>query len=402
MRTRLPSSFSVVTTTNSDGESRRYPDNRPLRLSALYRGRPDAMETAGRGHLVQDVNWGYFRGHIHGHLDLRIYPLRDDGTCAFATVRVRPDVDRVLQLQGLLKDYGIDSIVVRPTKELFDVTVFIDGWARAEEIRLVFRALTQEARLPRAVVTPSIQRPQDGHRRGGSVELPYLAAVPKPSANGRGSVQPDSGCRIAVDLQRQCDLTLDEFLETASSKRVKPATVNTAAAALSLPSDLAATVNADGIRSVNAPNTLPDRYLAAIHRAMLELGLQRYRLAWPVVVELYFRTNRETGWSRATPASLLARLGGSRATLYRLGIGPLLHAGIVEASEQTHRGGQFSRVVYRLALVGGRGRLSQPASPDEQRTEEVDSTSDAARHRDATPRPSRGTPVWKKKRCVRA
>jgi len=65
-----------------------FEDNRPIRFARLYRGRRDMMGTEDGACLRREVTWGHYRGHLQGHLSLGIYPLLQDGRCAWGGVDI--------------------------------------------------------------------------------------------------------------------------------------------------------------------------------------------------------------------------------------------------------------------------------------------------------------------------
>ena len=171
---------------------------------------------------------GYYRGHLQGNFGLGICPLRDDGTCAWATVDVdHHDLDAVLLLQRLLDDVGLRSFLFTSKARGYHVTVFVDGWARASQLRPILRSQLVEAGLP---VTSEIYprraaRDEESVAPGGHVRLPYLAAL----AEGQPKLAPAPGRRVAIDTETLRPLQLEEFLDRAEDSRVAPDLIRTRA-----------------------------------------------------------------------------------------------------------------------------------------------------------------------------
>src|SRR2546422_11721218 len=113
-----------------------------VRLAHLYAGRHDIQGTESGGFYERRVVYGHYAGHLQGQLGLAIFPLLRDGTCAFALSDVDVhDLDRVLQLQRLLKDHGIPAIVLTSRQKGYHVTIFLTEPMPAAPIREVFRRL---------------------------------------------------------------------------------------------------------------------------------------------------------------------------------------------------------------------------------------------------------------------
>src|SRR5207245_10293324 len=126
------------------------------------------------------VTLGHYRGYLQGRCCLGIYPLRDDGTCAFATVDVdRNDLDAVLLLQRLLDDVGLRSFLFTSKTKGYHVTVFVDGWARASHLRPILHSQLVEAGLPDTteIYPRRDARGEESVAPGGYLRLPYLAAL---------------------------------------------------------------------------------------------------------------------------------------------------------------------------------------------------------------------------------
>jgi hypothetical protein len=196
-------------------------DDPVTRFANLFRGRRDLQGTEDGGCLHKPVTFGHYRGHLQGRFGLGIFPLRDDGTCAWATVDVdQNDLDAVLQLQRLLADAGLNTLLLTSKSKGYHVTVFVDGWARAEHLRSILLEQLVEAGLPktteiyprRNVVSAQSVAP------GGYLRLPYPAALATTPAKN----MPMPGRRVALDPKKLRPLAFEDFLERAEQGRVSP------------------------------------------------------------------------------------------------------------------------------------------------------------------------------------
>jgi hypothetical protein len=192
-----------------------------VRFADLYRGRTDLQGTEDGGCLHRPVTFGHFRGHLAGRFGLGIYPLRKDGTCAWAAVDVdQNDLDTVLLLQRLLGDAGLSPLLSTSRSKGYHVTVFVDGWTRAAHLRSILRSQLVEAGLPE--ITEIYPRCDAGDPEsvaaGGYLRLPYIAAL----ATGPTKVTPSPGRRVALDVKTLRPLALEDFLDRAEAGRVAP------------------------------------------------------------------------------------------------------------------------------------------------------------------------------------
>lgn len=199
-------------------------DDLVRRFANLYRGRGDVQGTEDGGCLHKRVTFGHYLGHFQGAFGLGIYPLRDDGTCAWALVDIdTDDLDRALLLRRLLHDGGVPALVLRSRARGYHVTVFVKGWARAADLRRILRAAALEAGLPPTTeIYPRSDAPPPGATApGGYVRLPYVGALSDPARPGK--VIPAPRRRRAFDPGPPCrDLALAEFLEVAEASQVEP------------------------------------------------------------------------------------------------------------------------------------------------------------------------------------
>ncbi len=357
-------------------------DQRPVRLADLYRGRRDVLWAGG--YKTQEANYGRYRGHLQGHLDLGIYPLADEGTCTWAVVQVEvDDPDRLLQLHKLLVGFGLVPVVIRVHGSVYHVVVFVVGRVRAAAIRLVLGTVAREAGFTKPVVVPRVDQPGDDPTSGGYVALPYVGACPVTAANGRRPKHiPARGHRTAVDLEQQRDLTLEEFLDHAEASRVAPETIYGVAERLrtdTAPAEAAptngkrsgasaATVGSTGQATTKArklPRTKGaasnDPHVEAIHSVVIAYGLPP--LAVQVALELRRTAKPETGISWQRRETVAKTLRKSRATIFRA-LEALRRVGLVVPVEDLRPGGRWPRVGYRFVLGGVQGSAAAAPGPE--------------------------------------
>jgi len=231
------------------------PETEPaVRLHASYRGRVDIQGIERGGYLKRPVTVGHFRGHLQGRFGLCIYPLRDDGTCAWAAVDIdKPDLDRALLLVRLLHHQGLPVILLTSQQKGFHVALFVDGWVRASAVRPILQAQLMEAGLsPTTEIFPKASYVDpDSKAPGGYLRLPYVGAWAASGARYKAA----PGRRAALDLQNHYrPLSLEEFLDLAEASRVSPDVVRV------LAEDGDSVAEKDGISETAATAaTLPPR-----------------------------------------------------------------------------------------------------------------------------------------------
>jgi hypothetical protein len=196
-------------------------DDAVERFAALYRGRTDVQGTESGGCLRKRVTLGYYRGHLQGRFGLGIYPLQDDGSCAWAAVDIdRGEIDAVLLLRSLLADAGFSAVISTSRAKGYHVTLFVAGWARASQLRRVLHMQILEAGLPpnTEIYPRRDYRDVDSRVPGGYLRLPYLAAL----ATGQPKCSPAPGRRVALDPDTCRPMELEAFLDRAEAGRVSP------------------------------------------------------------------------------------------------------------------------------------------------------------------------------------
>lgn len=427
------------------------PDDPVCRFAGLYRGRLDCLGTESGGYLPRRPTFGHFRGHLSGRFGLGIYPLRDDGTVAWAAVDLdQDDLDRALLLRRLLHEAGLPAILLRSRAKGFHITCFFRGWVRATDARRVLRACVLEAGLPpQTELYPRADVPPPGAKApGGYLRLPYLAARPEPGHPPK--VSPAPGHRLALEVPSLRPLSLSEFLNLAEASQVDPDHVRAVAeklaseedasptrdvltalpdapARLGVSPEIAALIlqgwtpgskypsrseaqlavtcallqaghSEDVVVGVlicprygiaeRALEQLPQRRADALTRCLAKararigtfpasaagsltpslhrrlVALRLLPLAWPVLAEILATTDRATGLSFVTAASMAKRFRVSRATVYRMGLMPLRRAGLVEAVPLDKHPGQWGRTAFRV--VAGPRFPSEIEKPSEE------------------------------------
>ena len=348
-------------------------DDRPVRLAELYRGRRDMFWEGSRREL-KEATYGHYRGHLQGQRDISIYPLLDDATCCWAAVSVKvPEPDRVLDFIRLLRAHEIHAIVVQRFPSSYDITVFAGSAVMAADLRFVLNTLAKEAKLPRPLkIVPTADHPSEDPRfSGNNVPLPYVGACAASSSSGRRPrYRPQLGCRLAIDLERQHDLTLEKFLDHAEARRTTPNAIHEAASRLrdeggspafenggrSAPARVAQAPErplATGARRKSRQQRralMKDPYLEGAHATLVERDAPPS--TFQVLFELW-RTSSPTGVIWASREAIAARLKCSRATIYRA-FDQFRDAGLVEPVPDRRHGGRWPHVGYRLILSGGR------------------------------------------------
>ena len=315
--------------------------------------------TGPRNH--EETTYGFYRGHLQGQLDLSIYPLRENGTCSWAMASVKTeDADPVLNFVRLLRGHEIDPIVVR-MQPRYQIFVFVQGSVPASAIRSVFGGLANEAGVGKVVkIVPSCDHPKPP-RYGDHVLLPYVGAIPMSSENGRRPKHSSlPGYRVAIDLDGQRDLSLEEFLDLAEYNRIPCANIVAVADRLV---DVAqrSTVPRNGrgpgagtiTRKRSGPKrsmAMADPFLEVAHRILVEAKAPLRALQ--VLTELR-RTADQNGVSRRRRETIAADLRCSRATVFRAEK-RLREIGLIEPIEDRRDVGRWPRVNYRLLIPGGR------------------------------------------------
>jgi TOTE conflict system, Archaeo-Eukaryotic Primase domain len=117
-------------------------------------------------------------------------------------------------------------------------------------------------------------------------------------------------------------------------------------------------------RTAASPGTAAWGLTPELHRRMIALRLAP--LCWPVVVEIWMTTDRQTGLSFISVDTIASRLRRNPSTIYRSAITPLREAGFLEAVPQPAAPGSFPRVGYRLLAAGPLGLLVDPSAMKER------------------------------------
>jgi len=320
-----------------------------VRLARLYRGRVDVIAWQQDIAAERKVNYGHFRGHLDGR-ELGIYPLMDNGKCAWASVMVVDDPVRALELQRLLEDSGLPALVLRMPGGGDEVTLFFEGWAEAAAVRSVLRHVVAEVGLPPSTpIFPEADHPKKP-ALGGFRAPPY-----------RGAAKGSAG-RVALDpATHQRVLSLEEFIAAAEARRISPDVVSGVAASLREEdpiSQVAAgtlplvTAKKQSRRSTEVHAVGPGcpivstDDLLSLHRRMLKARLPAD--AWPLVMELVTMTDVQTGWTLSPVPRLMKSLRLGRSTIFRL-LNQLKSHGIIERVPLTRTGERWRRVALRLA-----------------------------------------------------
>lgn len=351
-------------------------DRRPVQLFELYMSRSDLFRDRGelQGGSARTLNAGFYRGHVQGQKDLAVFPLRPDATCTWAAVLVPVEcTDHLLGFIRLLEADGISSVVIREDAARFTLTVLVVTAVRAKLLRAVLRAAATEAGLSplNAKIIPSADSPTgaDAKRAGDCVPLPYHGAVPRMSESGRRPTQPPDGCRVAVDLANQRDLSLDAFLERASAARVQPSVIYEAAEHLGVVDLPSAPQRPDGLSGAAGQRAAGmDRRRERQALRILYGLLRRQRINGTdfVVAMEISKTADAAGVSWVSREEIADRLKRSRASIYRA-FKALRRESLIESTDKRVRGQRFKCVGHRLTLAGAPRETTPPAGQTARR-----------------------------------
>ncbi len=188
----------------------------------LFSGREDCWGKPEGKCVREELDNSHYVKHLEGKESLGIYTTQDDGTCRFAVVDFdfKEDEDREnkARLSSVafikrLKAIGIESSWMEISKSnLIHVWVFFEESIPAIAVRNLFQYLLNKIGLEIRNGYVEIFPKQDSLEDcaiGNYINLPYY-----------GAFEGSSDFRIMYDLDTNQTICIEEFLESATKKRV--------------------------------------------------------------------------------------------------------------------------------------------------------------------------------------
>jgi len=188
----------------------------------LFSGREDCWGKIEGRCVRGELNDSHYKKHLEGLESLGIYPVLDDGTCNFAVIDFdfKSDKDREGKARASSKEFvqrlkakGVEQCWVEISKSnLRHVCIFFEEPVAAKDVRSLFKHILEEMGLPIRNGCVEIFPKQDSLEEGmvgNYINLPYF-----------GVLVGSQDTRIMFDMDTGEIISLEDFIEQASTNRV--------------------------------------------------------------------------------------------------------------------------------------------------------------------------------------